>query len=77
MGQNGSENNKWVMGHYFDGSHGSWVTSCDPFAALNLAGTLKPTLIPWSIENAVPHYYRITSLFEGSYIKTLSTRRCQ
>ena len=37
-----------------------------------LAGTLKPTLIPWSIENDVPHYYRITSLFEGSYIKTLS-----
>ena len=24
----------WVMGHVFDGSHGSWVTLYDPFAAL-------------------------------------------
>ena len=23
------------MGHFFDGSHGSWATLCDPFAALN------------------------------------------
>ena len=38
------------------------------YTMIVLAGTLKPTLIPWSIENDVPHYYRITSLFEGSYI---------
>ena len=25
---------QWVMGHSFDGSHGSWVTARDPFAAL-------------------------------------------
>ena len=24
---------QWVMGHSFDGSHGSWVTARDPFAA--------------------------------------------
>ena len=27
---------QWVMGHSFDGSHGSWVTARDPFAALLL-----------------------------------------
>ena len=27
---------QWVMGHSFDGSHGSWVTARDPFAALGV-----------------------------------------
>ena len=27
---------QWVMGHSFDGSHGSWVTARDPFGALGL-----------------------------------------
>ena len=26
---------QWVMGHSFDGSHGSWVTARDPFGALD------------------------------------------
>ena len=25
---------QWIIGHSFDGSHGSWVTARDPFAAL-------------------------------------------
>ena len=24
----------WVVGHELNGSHGSWVTAVDPFAAL-------------------------------------------
>ena len=42
MGQNGSDNHEWVMGHYFDGSHGSWATLYDPIAAL--VGTNQPAI---------------------------------
>ena len=60
---------RWVMGHSFEGSHGSWVTARDPFAALPSISIQSPraVLVCATYRKAVKKfYYEYFVLFTNS-----------